>query len=159
MTEMREAGYPFEARWFAPHFEFRFPKYGDFAARGVDVELRGALEPWHVMGEEGATGGTVRYVDSSLERLQVKATGLVPNRYTLTCNGIPVPLHTTGTVGEYVAGVRYRAWQPAVRIASNDRRAHPADLRSGRSLDAAQPRRLPVSRHASRAAGPIPRCP
>ena len=66
------AGYPFQARWFAPHFEFRFPKYGDFASRGIDVELRGALEPWHVMGEEGATGGTVRYVDSSLERLQVK---------------------------------------------------------------------------------------
>jgi uncharacterized protein (DUF2126 family) len=112
MTEMNDAGYSFKPDWFAPHFEFRFPKYGDFASRGIDVELRGALEPWHVMGEEGATGGTVRYVDSSLERLQVKATGLAPDRYALTCNGIPVPLQSTGTVGDYVAGVRYRAWQP-----------------------------------------------
>src|SRR5688572_7163379 len=112
MTEMDESGYAFHPEWFAPHFEFRFPKYGDFACRGIDVELRGALEPWHVMGEEGATGATVRYVDSSLERLQVKATGLAPDRYALTCNGIPVPLQPTGTVGEYVAGVRYRAWQP-----------------------------------------------
>ena len=82
MTEMAEAGYPFQLRWFAPHFEFRFPKYGDFATRGIDVELRGALEPWHVMGEQGAAGATVRYVDSSLERLQVKTTGLAPDRYT-----------------------------------------------------------------------------
>ena len=72
ITELNEAGYPFEARWFAPHFEFRFPKYGDFATRGIDIELRGALEPWHVLGEEGAIGGTARYVDSSLERLQLK---------------------------------------------------------------------------------------
>ncbi|HMF50374.1 MAG TPA: transglutaminase family protein, partial [Candidatus Saccharimonadales bacterium] len=112
ITELTEAGYPFRPRWFAPHFEFRFPKYGDFANRSIDVELRGALEPWHVLGEEGATGGTARYVDSSLERLQVKVAGLPPERYTLTCNGAPVPLHPTGTVGEYVAGVRYRAWQP-----------------------------------------------
>jgi uncharacterized protein (DUF2126 family)/transglutaminase-like putative cysteine protease len=116
MTEMAEAGYRFEPGWFAPHFEFRFPKYGDFISRGVEVELRAALEPWHVMGEEGAVGATVRYVDSSLERLQIKATGLAPDRYTLTCNGIPVPLHPTGTVGEFVAGVRYRAWQPPTAL-------------------------------------------
>jgi uncharacterized protein (DUF2126 family) len=112
MTEMNQAGYAFEPHWFEPHFEFRFPKYGDFASRGIDVELRGALEPWHVMGEEGAAGGNVRYVDSSLERVQVKTTGLAPDRYSLTCNGIPVPLQSTGTVGEFVGGVRYRAWQP-----------------------------------------------
>ena len=116
MTEMNQAGYAFEPHWFEPHFEFRFPKYGDFASRGIDVELRGALEPWHVMGEEGAVGATVRYVDSSLERLQVKATGLAPERYSLTCNGIPVPLQSTGTVGEYVGGVRYRAWQPPAAL-------------------------------------------
>jgi uncharacterized protein (DUF2126 family) len=112
LTEMAGAGYPFHQRWFAPHFEFRFPKYGDFATRGVDVELRGALEPWHVMGEEGAAGGSARYVDSSLERVQVKVAGLAPDRYAITCNGKVVPLHPTGTVGEYVCGVRYRAWQP-----------------------------------------------
>ena len=116
ITELNEAGYPFEARWFAPHFEFRFPKYGDFATRGIDIELRGALEPWHVLGEEGATGGTARYVDSSLERLQLKVTGLVPDRYAITCNSVPLPLQPTGTVGEFVAGVRYRAWQPPTAL-------------------------------------------
>ena len=149
MTELAEAGYPFQPRWFAPHFEFRFPKYGDFANRGIDVELRGALEPWHVLGEEGATGGTARYVDSSLERLQVKVAGLAPDRYAFTCNGVPVPLHPTGTVGEYVAGVRYRAWQPHVGAAPDDCCARAVDFRSRRPLDGAQPRRLPVSRYAS----------
>jgi uncharacterized protein (DUF2126 family)/transglutaminase-like putative cysteine protease len=112
IAELNEVGYPFEARWFASHFEFRFPKYGDFATRGIDVELRAALEPWHVLGEEGGAGGTARYVDSSLERVQLKANGLPPDRYTITCNGTPLPLQPTGTVGEFVAGVRYRAWQP-----------------------------------------------
>jgi len=110
--EMSGCGYPVHAHWFAPHFEFRYPRYGEFAARGVHVELRGALEPWHVMGEEGAPGGTVRYVDSSVERLQVKATGYVDDRTVLACNGRRVPLAATGNVGEFVAGVRYRAWQP-----------------------------------------------
>jgi uncharacterized protein (DUF2126 family) len=113
IAEQNGAGYPLQPDWFAAHFEFRFPKYGDFAARGVEVELRQALEPWHVMGEEGAPGGTVRYVDSSVERVQLKATGLAPDRYLLCCNGHAVPLRPTGTVGEYVGGVRYRAWQPS----------------------------------------------
>jgi len=111
--ELNEAGYPLRAEWFAPHFEFRFPKMGDFMVKGIDLEVRGALEPWHVLGEEGSSGGTVRYVDSSVERLQVKLTGVAPDRYVLTCNGVPVPLQPTGTVGELVGGVRYRAWQPS----------------------------------------------
>ncbi len=78
IAEQHAAGYALQTDWFAPHFEFRFPKYGDFAACGAEVELRQALEPWHVMGEQGAAGGAVRYVDSSVERLQVKATGLAP---------------------------------------------------------------------------------
>jgi uncharacterized protein (DUF2126 family) len=98
--------------WFAPHLEFRFPRYGDFTVRGIEIELRHALEPWHVMGEEGAVGTTVRYVDSSVERVQVKTAGMAPDRYVLTCNGVPLPLQPTGTVGEFVASVRYRAWQP-----------------------------------------------
>jgi uncharacterized protein (DUF2126 family) len=113
IAEMREQGYILDAGWFAPHFEFRFPKYGDFAARGMEFELRQALEPWHVMGEEGSPGGTVRYVDSSVERLQVKISGLAPDRYQVTCNGHAVPLRPTGRSGEYVGAVRYRAWQPA----------------------------------------------
>jgi uncharacterized protein (DUF2126 family) len=112
VRDLREAGFPFEFDWFAPHFEFRFPRIGDFAQRDVRVELRTALEPWHVLGEEGAAGGTVRYVDSSLERMQVKVAGLTGDRFLVTCNGRRVPLHPTGTNGEGVAGVRYRAWQP-----------------------------------------------
>jgi uncharacterized protein (DUF2126 family) len=114
LGDLTAAGYPFELNWFAPHFEFRFPRIGDFAQRDVEVELRTALEPWHVLGEEPGAGGTVRHVDSSLERLQVKARGMMGDRFTLTCNGRHLPLHSTGTNGEFVAGVRYRAWQPPV---------------------------------------------
>jgi uncharacterized protein (DUF2126 family)/transglutaminase-like putative cysteine protease len=112
ISEQNAAGHALRAEWFAPHFEFRFPKYGDFSAFGAEVELRTALEPWHVMGEQGAAGGAVRYVDSSVERLQVKVTGLAPDRFAITCNGRRVPLRPTGRTGEFVAGVRYRAWQP-----------------------------------------------
>ncbi|MEY2843401.1 MAG: hypothetical protein RI920_1438, partial [Pseudomonadota bacterium] len=112
LTELRQAGFDFAPEWFAPHLEFRFPYIGEIATGGVRLTVRTALEPWHVMGEEGAPGGTVRYVDSSLERLEVKVTGLNGNRHVVTVNGQVLPLHPTGRVGEYVAGVRYRAWQP-----------------------------------------------
>jgi uncharacterized protein (DUF2126 family)/transglutaminase-like putative cysteine protease len=112
VADLRAAGYPFQADWFAPHFEFRFPRIGDLAQRDIEVELRTALEPWHVLGEEGAAGGAVRYVDSSLERMQVKARGLTGDRFALAVNGHRIPLHPTGVNGEGVAGVRYRAWQP-----------------------------------------------
>jgi uncharacterized protein (DUF2126 family)/transglutaminase-like putative cysteine protease len=112
--DLKEAGYPFEFDWFAPHFEFRFPRIGDLEQRDLQIELRTALEPWHVLGEEPGGGGTVRYVDSSLERLQVKANGLIGDRFAITVNGHRVPLHPTGVNGEGVAGVRYRAWQPPV---------------------------------------------
>ncbi len=112
LEELSDAGYPLERAWFNSHFEFRFPKYGDYAVKGIELELRHALEPWHVMGEENNGGGTVRFVDSSVERMQLKVTGLASDRYVLTCNSQPVPLRPTGRVGEFVAGVRYRAWQP-----------------------------------------------
>ncbi len=113
LADLREQGYDLDPAWFAPHFEFRFPKIGQIAQRGIELELRSALEPWHVLGEEPAGGTTVRFVDSSLERMQVKVTGLTESRHLITCNGRRVPLHSTGTAGEFVAGVRYRAWQPA----------------------------------------------
>jgi uncharacterized protein (DUF2126 family) len=112
IDELNACGFGLKAQWFAPHLNFRFPRLGDFQAKGVAVELRLALEPWHVMGEEGAPGGTVRFVDSSVERVQLTATGLIGERHVLTCNGRVVPLHPTGKVGEFVAGVRYRAWHP-----------------------------------------------
>jgi uncharacterized protein (DUF2126 family)/transglutaminase-like putative cysteine protease len=112
LAELRGAGFAFDPAWFAPHFAFRFPLIGDLASMGIQLTLRSALEPWHVMGEEGAPGGTVRYVDSSLERLEVKASGLNDNRHLVTANGRALPLQPTGRTGEYVCGLRYRAWQP-----------------------------------------------
>jgi uncharacterized protein (DUF2126 family)/transglutaminase-like putative cysteine protease len=112
LYEMRQSGFPIQEAWFAPHFEFRFPVLGTIAQRGVQIELRTAIEPWHVLGEEGSSNGTARYVDSSVERLQVKVSGMVDSRHVIACNGRRVPLHPTGVNGEFVAGVRYRAWQP-----------------------------------------------
>jgi uncharacterized protein (DUF2126 family) len=112
LDELRQAGYAFQPEWFAPHFEFRFPLYGRVTHAGITLELRSAIEPWNVLGEEPGAGGTVRYVDSSVERLQVKISGLTDARHIVTCHGRRVPLHPTGIQHEYVAGVRYRAWQP-----------------------------------------------
>jgi uncharacterized protein (DUF2126 family) len=112
LAELADAGFEFDPEWFAPHFEFRFPKIGGVVTDGVDLELRMALEPWHVLGEQGATGGTARYVDSSLERVQVRVRGAIDRRHVVTCNQRQIPLHATGREGERVAGVRFRAWQP-----------------------------------------------
>jgi uncharacterized protein (DUF2126 family)/transglutaminase-like putative cysteine protease len=112
IAEMNEAGYPINADWFAPQFEFRFPVYGRVCYDGIQIELRQAIEPWYVLGEEPGGGGTTRFVDSSVERLQVLVTGMRSDRYAVTCNGRRLPLHPTGVQGEFVCGVRYRAWQP-----------------------------------------------
>lgn len=112
IEETVASGIPLEADWFAPHFEFRFPVIGELEQQGIYLELRSAVEPWYVLGEEPAGGGTARYVDSSVQRLQVKARGMFDARHLITCNGRKIPLHPTGTAGEFVAGVRYRAWQP-----------------------------------------------
>jgi uncharacterized protein (DUF2126 family)/transglutaminase-like putative cysteine protease len=110
LDQLRQSGYNFEDKWFASHLEFRFPKIGSIAAEGVELELRRALEPWNVLAEETTSGGTARSVDSSLERIQVKLSGIgTETHYAVTCNGRRVPLHSTGEPGEMVAGVRYRA--------------------------------------------------
>ncbi|MBV9767947.1 MAG: transglutaminase family protein [Bryobacterales bacterium] len=139
LRNLKRAGYEFEAEWFAPHFEFRYPILGQVHQAGIDIELRQATEPWYVLGEEGGGAGTARYVDSSVERLQVKTQGLTEERYVISCNGRRLPLHSTGKHGEWVAGVRYRAWQPPSCL-------HPTipvqaplifdvvDIRSGRSI-------------------------
>ena len=110
--DLTEHGYPFKAEWLLPFEEFRFPHYGRVKLDDIEIELRWAIEPWHVLGEEVSSFGTARYVDSSVERLQVRVSGLVDKRYVLSCNGRRVPLHSTGRHGESVAGVRYRAWAP-----------------------------------------------
>jgi uncharacterized protein (DUF2126 family)/transglutaminase-like putative cysteine protease len=112
IRELNDEGIEMKKEWFAAHFEFRFPVYGRVVYDNVEVELRQAIEPWHVLGEESMGGSTARAVDSSLERLQVKVRGMTETRHALFCNGRHVPLFPTGTVGEFVAGVRYRAWQP-----------------------------------------------
>jgi len=111
LNELRDRGYAFDRRWFDTHFEFRFPFVGSIAEQSVELELRRALEPWHVLPEENDGGGTARAVDSSLERVQVKVRGAIPGRHLVACNGALVPLHPTGTQGEAVAGVRFRGWK------------------------------------------------
>ncbi|HEX9180833.1 MAG TPA: transglutaminase family protein [Burkholderiales bacterium] len=112
VRDLNHAGYAFRFEWFAPFIEFRFPRYGTVSHEGIHLELRQAIEPWNVLGEEVSAGAAARYVDSSVERVQVKVTNMTDTRHVVTCNGRPVPLHATGTRGEFVAGVRYRAWAP-----------------------------------------------
>jgi uncharacterized protein (DUF2126 family)/transglutaminase-like putative cysteine protease len=112
VSDLQAHGIEFELSWLLPFVEFRFPRIGVTKISGVELELRTAIEPWHVLGEEAAAGGTARYVDSSTERLQVTVSGFRPERHLLTCNGRPVPLAASGTPGSYVGGVRYKAWKP-----------------------------------------------
>jgi uncharacterized protein (DUF2126 family)/transglutaminase-like putative cysteine protease len=112
INDLNRAGYGFEMAWLNPFFEFRFPRYGNTLVDGIDLELRFAIEPWHVLGEEVSNTGTARYVDSSVERLQVFVTGFNAARYAIACNNRRLPMRNTGRKGDYVAGLRYRAWQP-----------------------------------------------
>ena len=112
IEDLQSHDLPVQKNWFSAHQEFRFPIIGQLNYQEISLELRSALEPWNVLGESGLTGGTVRFVDSSLERIQIKLNHWNPNRFQLLCNQIKVPLTATGEQGEYVAGVRFRAWQP-----------------------------------------------
>ncbi|CAH8282063.1 uncharacterized protein (DUF2126 family) [Mariniflexile fucanivorans] len=112
VDQLNKAGYAFKEEWFNPFFEFRFPLHGMVEINNIHLELRAAIEPWNVLGEEMTGGGTARYVDSSVERVQVKVSHFIEERYVLTCNGIKVHLNSTGVKGEYVASIRYKAWNP-----------------------------------------------
>ncbi len=112
VADLAAHGYPMAQSWFDPFVEFRFPRFGTVTYDGVTIELRQAIEPWHVLGEEVSGTGTARYVDSSVERLQVKVNGITGARHRVACNGRALPLTPTGIPGEYVAGVRFRAWSP-----------------------------------------------
>ena len=122
LTSLRGSDYNVEEKWFASHLEFRFPKIGSIAVEGIELELRQALEPWNVLAEETTSGRTVRAVDSSFERIQVKVSGFTTeSRYVVACNGRRVPLYFTGerSTGEpevAVAGVRYRARRLAAEL-------------------------------------------
>ncbi len=142
LEELAGWGAALDSAWYQPHFAFRFPVVGSVSVHGTELELRHALEPWHVLGEDPAAGGTVRFVDSSAERLQVRVSFWEPERFALACNGRAVPLAATEREGEFVAGVRFKAWAPANAL-------HPAipaqtplvfdifDRWSGRSLGGA----------------------
>jgi uncharacterized protein (DUF2126 family) len=112
MNDLHDAGYPFQLSWLETFFEFRFPLHGKIMVNEMELLLRTAIEPWHVLGEESSSGGTARFVDSSVERVEVKVKNFNAERYMITCNGAPIPLQQTAVKGEYVAGVRYRAWSP-----------------------------------------------
>lgn len=112
VKKLNKAGYAFKEDWFNPFFEFRFPLHGMVTINDIHIELRAAIEPWNVLGEEMSGGGTARYVDSSLERIQIKVTNFTNERYVITCNGVKVPLKPTDVKGEFVAGIRYKAWNP-----------------------------------------------
>ncbi len=153
-ADLRAHGIDFDTSWLDPFTEFRFPRIGTAVFDGVEIELRGAIEPWNVLGEESTAGGTARYVDSSVERIQVRIIGADRHRYVVTCNGHPIPLLATDKPDIQVGGVRLPCLAAAERAAPDDHRRRAAAVRVGRPVHRDVPRRLHLPRVASRR--PVP---
>jgi uncharacterized protein (DUF2126 family) len=139
IEDLQGAGYDLRLEWFAPFLEFRFPRFGTVSYEGIELEIRQAIEPWHVLGEEVVQAATARYVDSTVERLQVRTSHLNATRYAVACNGRRLPLSATGQPGEYVAGVRYKAWDATFALHPTIKPQAPlvfdiVDLYNGRSI-------------------------
>ncbi len=112
VEQLNEAGYKFDIQWLEPFFEFRFPHIGGVNYKEIELSFRAGIEPWNVLGEEMSSTGTARFVDSSVERLEIKVKGIRDERYIVLCNQMRIPLVKSSTEGEYVSSIRYRAWQP-----------------------------------------------
>lgn len=112
ICDLQNEGFPLQLEWFTPFLEFRFPHIGCVTYEDIELQVRTAVEPWHVLGEEVTAQGTSRFVDSAVERVQIKVSGMVDGRHAVLCNGRRVPLRPTGRRGEFIAGVRFKAWQP-----------------------------------------------
>ena len=149
VRDLQQAGYPFQFEWFAPFLEFRFPRYGSIVCEGIEVELRQAIEPWNVLGEEVSAGGTARYVDSSVERLQVKVRHMTDSRHIVTCNGRPLPLHADRRARRIRRRRALSRLGAAFRAASDHRRAFAAGDRCRRYLERSLGWRLHLSRRPS----------
>ncbi|MBP9892316.1 MAG: transglutaminase family protein [Planctomycetes bacterium] len=140
--DLREHGLPLDAEWYRPFLDYRCPQAGQHQVDDLSIEIRVALEPWIVLGEQPTAGTVSRYVDSSVERLQVRVDGFVESRHAIAVNGWNLPLRATGKAGEGVAGLRFRAWQPPHCLQPHIGVHHPVrfdivDLWSRRSLGAA----------------------
>lgn len=119
VEQLNADGYSFDIEWLEPFFEFRFPHVGRVSFKDVEISLRSGIEPWNVLGEEMSSAGTARFVDSSVERIEIKARGLTGDRYIITCNEMRIPMTNTGVKGEFVSSIRYRAWQPPSALHPN----------------------------------------
>lgn len=112
LAHLARTGVALPVEAYRPFVELRCPLVGTLEIGDARVEVRNAIEPWHVLGEEATTTGTARYVDSSMERIELRSIGLDPERYVVAVNGLAAPLRTTVGRDVRVGGVRFRAWCP-----------------------------------------------